>query len=588
MTSEKTKKVQKSNGSGSGSKLLLTLVGGLILGTIGYYSNPQGREFKTDPLSQDAAVASEPAVEVNMDAICAKIEPISPSIESSIDTILTDAEYKKKMVAKLSGAIQIPTEIQDSNPLPADDPDYYKEFFRFHEYLEKSYPLVHKHLKKELVNGLGLLYTWTGSNPDLKPVLFTAHQDVVPVNKDTWDYWTYPPFSGFYDEESDLIWGRGTIDCKNLLLGELEAIEVLLSEGYKPERGVLLSFGFDEESSGILGASSLSEFLYQRYGDNGIYALVDEGNTVIQMSGNTYVAVPVTAEKGYVDIQFTVHGHGGHSSMPPDHTTIGIASELVTLIESTPFKYNLKEENPIYGLLTCAAKYDDRISPAVKKAIVEAPYSEAQKNILFKWIDHVKPLRDLLRTSQAVDIINGGIKANALPEVTSFLVNHRIDVTSSVNETIEKDMIHVKEIAAKYGLGITLDGEVLIPETKAGYIEVQSEKALEPAPTSPIKNSSVWDLFAGTIQDVFETHVLAGKDADLYVSTSMTTGNTDTKYYWSLTKNIYRFFPMIVDPKVFSIIHSVNEHVAVSNHLSIIAFFYQYILNINEYASNDA
>jgi acetylornithine deacetylase/succinyl-diaminopimelate desuccinylase-like protein len=34
--------------------------------------------------------------------------------------------------------------------------------------------------------------------------------------------------------------------------------------------------------------------------------------------------------------------------------------------------------------------------------------------------------KSLLRTTQAVDMIVGGVKANALPELASAVVNHRI------------------------------------------------------------------------------------------------------------------------------------------------------------------
>jgi Gly-Xaa carboxypeptidase len=38
-------------------------------------------------------------------------------------------------------------------------------------------------------------------------------------------------------------------------------------------------------------------------------------------------------------------------------------------------------------------------------------------------------LRSLLGTTQAIDIISGGIKANALPEQVQAIVNHRIAVS---------------------------------------------------------------------------------------------------------------------------------------------------------------
>ena len=59
--------------------------------------------------------------------------------------------------------------------------------------LEETYPLVHQKLKREVVNGYSLLYTWQGSRADLEPVMVMAHQDVVSADPDRW---THPPFEG--------------------------------------------------------------------------------------------------------------------------------------------------------------------------------------------------------------------------------------------------------------------------------------------------------------------------------------------------------------------------------------------------------
>jgi acetylornithine deacetylase/succinyl-diaminopimelate desuccinylase-like protein len=72
--------------------------------------------------------------------------------------------------------------------------------------LAKLYPLTHQTLSKETVDGYSLLYTWQGKNPDLNPVVFMAHQDVVPADEHTLKEWTYPPFSG--EIADGFIWGR--------------------------------------------------------------------------------------------------------------------------------------------------------------------------------------------------------------------------------------------------------------------------------------------------------------------------------------------------------------------------------------------
>lgn len=510
---------------------------------------------------------------------CPKIEAVIPSFDKSTDLILNNQEYKKETIQRLSGAIQIPTEITDFYPSPKEDREYFMYFYQLHDYLEKTFPLVHQHLKVDKVNEIGLLYTWEGSDSSLKPIILMAHQDVVPVDERTWSEWEYPPFSGYYDEDTDYIWGRGASDCKNLLTAELEAIEQLIKDGYTPQRTVLVSIGADEESSGQEGAQKLSQLIEQRYGKDSIHSIVDEGNGVNFIDNHLAVAAPVNGEKGYVDTIVTINGRGGHSSRPPDHTTIGVAAQFISELEAHTFKYQFEPDNPIYQLLTCAAEHSGTIPSTFKKIVFGASKSQKKKKELTKFLASSKRWRDLIRTTSAVDIVTGGIKANALPEVTSFLVNHRIDIHSSVKETLDVDVHYAKKIANKFGYGVSVNGEYLLPQTELGTIEITTNHALEPAPISP-SSGPVWDLFAGTIQNVFENGVFADrKDVNFYVGTHLSSGNTDTRYYWNLTRNIYRFIASLADSSTVGTTHSVNERIKVDRHLSAIAFVYQYIVN---------
>ncbi len=71
--------------------------------------------------------------------------------------------------------------------------------------------------------------------------------DVVPVNADTVDEWTYPPYSGHFDGKT--LWGRGASDDKAALVGIMVTLETLIAKGWKPARTIALAFGFDEEAS---------------------------------------------------------------------------------------------------------------------------------------------------------------------------------------------------------------------------------------------------------------------------------------------------------------------------------------------------
>ena len=169
----------------------------------------------------------------------------------------TNFSMPEGALARFSKAIQLKTISYDDR----ENMDL-GTFEAFHRFLEESYPLTHARLRRELVNGYSLLFTWQGKRPELKPVLFMSHIDVVPVERGTEGNWTYPPYSGAIAEGH--VWGRGTLDTKCTLTGVLEGVEKLLSEGFEPDRTVLLAFGFDEEIGGAEGAPHIVRLLKSR------------------------------------------------------------------------------------------------------------------------------------------------------------------------------------------------------------------------------------------------------------------------------------------------------------------------------------
>lgn len=115
-------------------------------------------------------------------------------------------------------------------------------FLGFHAFLQKSYPKAHRMLKREVITNYSLLYTWEGSNAGQKAILLAAHLDVVPPGEEKG--WLHLPFSGHNDGE--YIWGRGTMDDKVSVLSIFEAVESLLSKGFRPKHTSYLAFGHDE------------------------------------------------------------------------------------------------------------------------------------------------------------------------------------------------------------------------------------------------------------------------------------------------------------------------------------------------------
>lgn len=89
-------------------------------------------------------------------------------------------------VERFRELLSIPT-VSRVDPAEVDD----DAFERFHAALARLYPLVHERLEREVVAGRSLLYRWRGDSPEA-PLLLLAHQDVVPVDGQSW---RHPPFA---------------------------------------------------------------------------------------------------------------------------------------------------------------------------------------------------------------------------------------------------------------------------------------------------------------------------------------------------------------------------------------------------------
>lgn len=63
-----------------------------------------------------------------------------------------------------------------------------EKFLGFHKVLEELFPLVHKNLEKNEIDG-NLLFKWEGKKHD-KPVVLMSHQDVVAAE----GKWQKEPF----------------------------------------------------------------------------------------------------------------------------------------------------------------------------------------------------------------------------------------------------------------------------------------------------------------------------------------------------------------------------------------------------------
>ncbi|KAL1406987.1 hypothetical protein Q8F55_006400 [Vanrija albida] len=499
-------------------------------------------------------------------------QPAPLNVGDNWDPATVDG-YPLSASQRLARAVQINTVSQDNAPADPKDPAF-DGHYKFAEYLEAEFPKVYGALEHEAVNTHGHLYTWKGSDEGLKPVYLMAHEDTVPVNPETLDQWTHGPWEGAIttDEKGapgTWIWGRGASDCKNSLVGILAAVEKLVDEGWTPERTVLIGFGFDEEISGGRGAGPISALIEERYGADGIAFLVDEGFSGVE--DDVYglrIASLGMAEKGSTSVKLTVDTLGGHSSVPPPHTGIGYISRFIAKLEDNPFKPELTEQSPYLKYLSCLSEYAPAFPSKLSKALRNPKkWGKLAKKLASK--DRV--VNAFLSTTTAVDLINGGVKVNALPEVVTAVVNHRVSFVSTVNDTRQHYLDVLVPYAKKLGFSVTAFGNEEPHTDRHLTIEAVprgTEGGLEPAPHTP-SDAPPFALLAGTIKTVF--------GEDTIVSPTGMYANTDTARTWRLTKHIFRFNPARLSDSVN--VHTVNERMNLDGHLSTIRFYYKLLHN---------
>ncbi|HXY31093.1 MAG TPA: M20 family peptidase [Gemmatimonadaceae bacterium] len=413
------------------------------------------------------------------------------------------------------------------------------EMLGLHAYLDSAFPRVHAALKREVVGGYSLLYTWRGSDTSAPPLILMSHMDVVPVEAGTEAGWAHPPFAG--DIADGFVWGRGSLDDKVGVLAILEGVETILARGIKPNRTIYLAFGEDEEVRGS-GARAIVSLLASR----GVHPnfVMDEGGVVahdLVPGVSRPVALVGVAEKGYASVDLTVRDAGGHSSMPPPHTAVGVLSSAIVRVEANQMPARIAGATAVmFDRVAREMSFGSRFvfanrwlfEPLIVRQLSASPSTNAT-----------------IRTTTAATMFEGSVKDNVLPQRARAVVNFRILPGDSVAGVLA----HVRDV-------------VRDPRVTVALHSTSNE---EPSPTSPTE---------GEPYQLLET-AIAQRFPGTIIAPVLVTGATDARYYAALTPNVYRFLPLPLSPSDLSRIHGTNERVGVADYGRAVRFMTQLILD---------
>jgi carboxypeptidase PM20D1 len=452
-----------------------------------------------------------------------QVDPVEP--------VAVDAAASER----LSQAIQLPTV---SYPGRIDT----LAFRQLDTLVQRSFPRVSSTLERIPVTEFSQVFRWPGRRPDMEPVLLLAHLDVVPVEADALPKWTHPPYSGKITD--GYIWGRGSLDDKISAFAILEAIEQLLTENYHPNRTIYLAFGHDEEVMGMAGAKTIAEY-FQKEGLHFEYVL-DEGQLILKnaLAGlEPPLAMIGLAEKGYITLELNVDlPEGGHSSMPPAETAIGILARGIDRLQQNPSPAHL--DGATRGMFEYIGP---EMAPMYKVIFANLWLTEP---LLINLLSAGNASNAMIRTTMAPTIISGGVKANVLPTQAQAKVNFRILPGETQTSVIE----YVRQV---------------IDDERVQVSPSREDSSQDPSPVSDTETFG-FRVIEKSIRQIFPEAVVAP---------ALVIAATDSRYYTIVSDQIYRFQPLYLTQPDLKRLHGIDERISVENYERAIRFYRQLLLN---------
>ena len=418
-----------------------------------------------------------------------------------------------------------------SNVDPALEDD--AEFEKLISLLPELYPHIWSAATFTRFPDRGLLLHWKGKASD-KPSVMMAHYDVVPV--DDAYLWDKDPFCG--DIENGVLWGRGTLDTKVTMNAALSAANHLAKQGFQPAQDIYFAFSGGEEVNGK-GAANIVAYFEQ----NGIVPelVLDEGGAVVE---NVFPGVKAPcgligiAEKGMMNVEYSVTSSGGHASAPLPKTPILSLSNMCRNVIGHPFP--MKLSTPTALLFDTLGR---RSSFVYKLIFANLWCFLPVLDLICK--SSGGEMNALVRTTTAFTQMEGSPGRNVLPAEAHMISNMRL----IPGDTVESAVAYLHKVAADEDVKIiVLEGNDPSPISQ---VDCDSYRKVASAV------STTWD---GCITSPY-----------LMVQCA------DARHYSKICDKVYRFSAMDLTKEERSSIHGNNERIRLETLHRSVEFYIRLI-----------
>lgn len=412
-----------------------------------------------------------------------------------------------------------------------------EEFIKFRKVLREEFPLLHS--KADFISFDGcLVFIIKGKNPT-KNIMLMSHHDVVDVKGD----WKYPPFAGVI--KNGVIHGRGTVDTKTSLFGELMAIEELLNEGYEFEgMNLYLASSNNEEANGEGIPKAVKYFK-----EKGIHfdVVLDEGGAIVEKmipgvkQKSAMIAVHEKGRFSYKCIaKATVKGHASLNANQDN--AIERMSKFINEIKSSKIfrKYIVEEVEDIF--------------------VTHAPYMSFGYRLLFANFKIFKGLLKIILPKVSSNIgamLSTSVSFNKISGGNNIYISAEEVVATAYFRCLRKEMF-LEEM------------EKFTAIAKKYDIEVVSDMVDYCTPSN--KRMSQYKKLEEVINKTFP---------DVIVSPFLLTAGTDARHTGDIADAVLRFAPMDLTSKQYATIHNTNENINLSSVAECVVFYKNFIKDYN-------
>jgi carboxypeptidase PM20D1 len=316
---------------------------------------------------------------------------------------------------------------------------------------------------------------------------------------------------------------------------------MLLGEGFQPVRTVYLAYGHDEEVGGMGGAREISALLKARGVE--LEMVLDEGGVIgdgIFPGISRPVALVGIAEKGFATVELSTRASGGHSSLPPRQSAVGILSAAVARLEESQMQARL--EGPTRQLF-------DRIGPAfppVQRAVFANLW--LTRPLVVRSLEKSPTTNAMVRTTMAPTIFRAGTKENVLPSYARAVINVRIHPGDSVGTVVR----HVRRAVGDPRVEINTVGRFSAEPSAVSSTESESFRTLE--------------------------RTIRSLTPDVVVAPYLVVVVTDARHYSGLTRNVFRFLPLRLTSRDLERIHGIDERIGIREYEAAIRTYRQLVL----------